>query len=196
MEWNDTSLYMPLLDYKDGVVFVADMGVVNSDLVQPCIDELAKLIHDWNCKYTYDVKNCNDNHFVEACQNIIQEYNPDIALTSAMEDYVRICESFERCLKAVILSPAMQADIGAQNLKKYGFESHTNTIAFKCHDELDVFARFLDTFRGMDKERKDQLSEVVKGLDRGFWMCGKPAQNCPFGNPDTNLQTNWGKTKR
>jgi hypothetical protein len=196
--WNTNSLCSIDDDYKESVVFAGDMAMVTDKgsqmTVKYFLDDLARLMQDWNLECTYNAKSCNDYDFVKECQKVIAKY-AQVKLPGSIEDYIRISSKQSRCLKCVVISADMQTAIGEEKLEELEFEKLTNTVAFQNHEDLDKFVYCLRK-KVPNEEARKSLEDVLKGLDRGFWMRGDHTGKCPWGNPSTNPETNWGQSKR
>jgi hypothetical protein len=196
--WNTNSLCSIHKHYAESVVFAGDMAVVtdkeNEETVQHFLDDLARLMQDWNLECTYNAKSCNDYDFVKECQKLIAKY-AEVKLPGSIEDYIRISSKQSRCLKCIVIPAEMQTLIGEEKLEELEFEKLTNTVVFANHEDLDKFVYYLRK-KVPNEEARKSLEDVLKGLDRGFWMRGEHTGKCPWGNPSTNPETNWGQSKR
>jgi hypothetical protein len=190
------------LNNKEPVVFVADIGEVEEDNVEPCVSKLATLIHNWNHEKEYNSITANQYHFVKECHNIIRMYatpeqDPIKAAILhdselAIKDYIRRSRKlFAQCLRCVLVPSATQSQVKQEKLKKLGFDSQANMIRFKSHKELDKFVHHLRK-RVKDDQVRIPFEAVLKGLDRGFWMSDQHTAECPWKNPNTNNVTDWG----
>jgi hypothetical protein len=212
IEWNDSSLCIPRPTASSKAFLALDVGTLVKTELQAKLEELSKVVVDWNVNKTYSMLQNNCQRFVDDCFSAL-EIEPKFE--GLLAEYITSVRKEGSCSTFFKLAPSTRQEMlsshGQEFIDELGFKD-SETILFETHKQVDDFCfkimnKYDEDFSKPNSVRPEhlELAALLKAFDRGFWLRqrkgleeGKCSEKgCPFGDPALS-GTNWiePKTKK